>query len=59
MQDLLKELAFAIGSHKQGIWGQCVRMAKRYTPKDKKILMDAATDIARFYKAVKSGGKRR
>ena len=59
MQDLLEELAFAIGSRKQGFWGQCERMAKRHTPKDKKILMDAATDIARFYKAVKSGGKAR
>ena len=59
MQDLLEELAFAIGSRKQGFWGQYERMAKRHTPKDKKILMDAATDIVHFYKAVRSGGKRR
>jgi len=57
LQDTQEELAFVIGSNKQGFWGKYKKAAKRHDAADKKILMDMATDICCFYKAIKGGGK--
>ena len=57
MHDILEELAFVVGSSKQGFWGRYEKLTKKHSAKDKNLLMSMATDIVRFYKAVRGGGK--
>jgi len=57
MYDTSEELAFAIGSSKQGFWGRYEKLTKKHATKDQKLLMSMATDIVHFCKAVRGGGK--
>jgi len=57
MFDTLEELAFVVGSSKKGFWGSYEKLSKKHVAKDKTLLINMATDIHRFYKAVKGGGK--
>ena len=59
-QKTVQGLGKAIGIPKMGSWGRIKAMInKRYSTKDKKIVIKLAEDIACFYNATKSGGRRK
>jgi len=59
-QDTMEALGTVIGGNKVGFWGKLNKcISNRFSPKDKKALLDMATSISQFYKSVKSGGEAR
>ena len=53
VQDTLEVLAITIGRNRSGFWGQLQKVANQKFSKDKKLLIEMAEDIHRFFKAVK------
>ena len=59
-QDALDSLGEALGTKRVGSWGKVTATVnKHYAPKQKKKLIGMLEDISRFYKATKSGGRRK
>lgn len=59
-QETMESLGARIGGNKKGFRGQLQAVAnKRMATKDKQAVMKMADDIACFYKATKSGGRRK
>jgi len=59
-QDTMEALGAVIGGNKVGSWGKSnKRVSNRFSPEDKKALLNMTTSISQFCKSVKSGGKGR
>ena len=59
-QETMEGLGAAIGGNQIGFWGTLKSVInKHFSQKDKKELLEMATSIVQFYKATRSGGRRR
>lgn len=59
-QDTVESLGEVLGANKAGYWGQLKAVAnKHYSPNEKKKVLSMVEEIIRFFKAKKSGGRKK
>ena len=59
-QDTMESLGAVLGRNEKGFWGGLTRVLnKRFSTKDKQALLKMVEDVICFYKATRSGGKKK